>query len=149
MILYTRTFEKKEKNVRHVTNFFITTALVWMFDAMEWIQIKHTLGTFEQSWINELLVAGIVGLIFTIGLWLAGIVFGVVVLGSCGIGCFLYPVYLAFLGPLGFWAVTQLLPGWIVINSTTVQIIVMGLLISFVRIHDRSTSSTTTVSSTT
>lgn len=127
--------------MRHVINFFITGALLWVFQLIGWIQVHQELAPFESELANQILVAGIIGLIFTVGLWLAGLVFGLVVVGTCGTGCFLYPVYLAFLGPVGFWLVAELLPGWIEVSATTWQIILMGILISMIRLHSRSSSS--------
>lgn len=133
--------------MRHIVNFFITAALVWIFQTIGWVHVEKGMSLFEATWTNQLVVAGVIGFIFTIGLWLADLVFGLVVVGTCGIGCFLYPVYLALLGPAGFWAVSKILPGWISLSATTWQIILMGILISFIRIHARRSSSSSSSSS--
>ncbi|MDP3917603.1 MAG: hypothetical protein Q8Q30_00290 [Candidatus Woesebacteria bacterium] len=134
--------------MRHIINFFITGAIVWLFQAIGWISITQTMSVFDANWANQLLVAGVVGFIFTVGLWLADLVFAFVVIGSCGIGCFLYPVYLAVLGPVGFWAIGKLLPGWMTLNVNNIwQVILMGVVVSIVRIHAKRSSSSSSSSS--
>ena len=128
--------------MRHIINFFISGFLVWIFQQVGWIQQVHQqIAPFESVLANQVLVAGIIGLIFTVGIWLAGLAFGMFVVATVGIGCILYPLYLALLGPVGFWAVAKLLPGWVTVNANTWQIILMGILISWIRIHATSSSS--------
>src|SRR3989338_1395053 len=117
--------------MRHIINFFITGGLVWIFQQIGWIQVHQQIAPFESAFANQVLVSGIVGLIFTIGLWLAGVVFALVVVATCGIGCILYPIYLAVLGPVGFWALAKLLPGLVTIDSNTFHIIFFFILIIF------------------
>lgn len=132
--------------MRNIVNFFVSGFLVWLFQLIGWLRIDQQLAPFETPFWNQILVAGIVGLIFTVALWLLDLVFALLIIGSCGIGCVLFPVYLAFMGPLSFWLVMQILPGWVTINATVWQIILMGILISWIRIHKPSTSSSTSSS---
>lgn len=133
--------------MRHLINFFITGFVVWIFELIGWIHVNQQLAPFETPFWNQILVAGIVGLIFTVGLWILDLVFALVVVGSCGIGCVLFPVYLAFMGPVGFWLVMQILPGWVTVNANIWQIILMGVLISWIRVHAASSSSSSNSSS--
>jgi hypothetical protein len=132
--------------MKYIINFFITGFLIMFFQWIGWIKIVQDVAPFPNyPFLNQLLVAGIIGLIFTIGLWLAQLVFILVVMGTCGFGCILLPVYYLILGPAGFWAVTKILPNWVNIHATTWQIVIMGLLITFVRIQER-VSNTSTIS---
>lgn len=127
--------------MRHIMNFFITGFLVWIFQQMGWIQVHNQIAPFEDAFSNQVLVSGIVGLIFTIGLWLAHLVFGLFVVFTLGLGCLLYPIYLLLLGQVGFWALDKLLPGWVNIEASYWQVVVMGVLIAWIRIHPPSSSS--------
>jgi hypothetical protein len=44
-------------------------------------------------------------------------VYTAVVVATCGLGCFLLPVYYLLVGPVGFWMVMKVLPGWVNLNA--------------------------------
>lgn len=132
--------------MRHLINFFITGFIVMVFQWIGWIQIHTDLAPFTSPILNQLIIAGIVGLIFTVGMWLAKLVFTLIIVGTLGIGCVLLPVYLAFIGPVGFLLVMKVLPGWVTLNADVWQIILMGILIAVVRIGSPSSSSSKSTS---
>lgn len=134
--------------MRHVANFFITGFLIWVFQLIGWVTINQNLAPFQTPFWNQILIAGIVGLIFTVGMWLLDLVVGLLVVGSCGLGCPLLIVKLAFIGPVGFWVVFQVIPGWVTMHATTVQIVIMGLMISLIRWHEARSSVPVSSSST-
>jgi hypothetical protein len=80
-------------------------------------------------------VAGIVGLIFTVGMWIASLVWKLFLLITCSLGCIVFPIYIGLIGVAGFWAIQTFLPGWISINANIWQIILMGVLTALIRIH--------------
>lgn len=127
--------------MRHVINFFITGFIVWLFQQIGWIQINHQVTPFVSEAANGILTAGIIGLIFVVGLWIANLVFMLFVVFTLGMGCILYPIYLTLLGIIGFWAVGTFLPGWITVQANTWQIILMGIMVSWIRIHSTNNSS--------
>lgn len=133
--------------MRHIVNFFITGFLMMIFQWIGWITITQELAPFSASFLNQLIVAGIVGLIFTVGMWLATLAFTLGVALTCGIGCLFLPVYYLFLGPVGFWMVVQVLPGWVSIKAEIWQIVLMGFLIAIIRVGHPSNSSSSTTSS--
>lgn len=133
--------------MRHLINFFITGFLMLVFQWIGWIKIAQELAPFSNPFANQLIVAGIVGLIFTVGMWLANLVFTLVVVGTCGLGCLLLPVYYLVLGPVGFWMVMKILPGWVSLNAETWQIVLMGILIAAIRIGAPKTSTSSSSSS--
>jgi len=127
--------------MRHVLNFFITGGLIWIFQLIGWIAVQADIAPFASVIANQLLVAGIIGLIFTLGMWALNLVYILLVFASCGLAALLWPIKMLFIGPIGFYAVVQVLPGWINVTATPLQIIIMGLIISIIRIPAISASS--------
>ncbi len=56
--------------MRHLINFFITGFVMLVFQWIGWIRIVADVAPFTSPFANQLVVAGIVGLIFTVGMWL-------------------------------------------------------------------------------
>lgn len=128
--------------MRHVINFFITGVLMLIFQSVGLITLANDMNVFQDPFANQLLAAGVVGFVFTVGLWIAGMVWGLLVVFTCGVGCLLAPLYYGLLGVAGFWAVGQVLPGWVHMNTTNPwAIALMGIVIAIVRIHAKSTTS--------
>lgn len=134
--------------MRHVVNFFISAALIWMFQLIGWLNIQSSVAPFEDVIMNQLLVSGIIGLMFTIFFWIAQFVYVLLVLASCGLGLILFPVYYGVLGYLGFRFIDVVLPGWVVVDANVWIVILMGLMLALLRWHAPSTASTTQTSST-
>jgi len=124
--------------MRHLINFVISAFCLMIFQWIGWITIVKTIAPTGSHLVNQLLVAGIVGFIFTVGLWIADWLFVTIVVVTCGLGCILFPVYYGLLGFAGFYAVKVLLPGWVTVNANIWQIILMGLLIAMMRVPSSS-----------
>lgn len=129
--------------MRHVVNFFISSALIWVFQLIGWINVQADVAPFDNLIANQLLVSGVIGLMFTVYLWIAGIGFAFVIVASCGLGLLLFPIYYGLLGHFGFVFISMILPGWVVVDANFWVTALMGLMLAFIRWHEPSVSQTT------
>lgn len=121
--------------LRLVVNFLLTGLLMMLFQGIGWVKIGPDITLFPSPLLNQLILSGVVGFIFLLGILGLDLLVALLVLSSCGLGCWLQVVKLIFLGPVGLYVVIHVLPGWMIVTASSWQMIVMGLAISLVRWH--------------
>lgn len=115
---------------RVVINTLISAAIIWIADSIGWI----TLSTESMPyWQAIILVAIIMNLVMMFTGW----VYALFILGTCFIGCLLFPVYLTIFGWVAIWGTAHVAP-----NLLTIQIpfwwhgLVLSIILGLVRIPD-------------
>lgn len=134
------------KLLRLVINLCITAGLLLLFDHFGWITIGMQNIVADPGW-NTFLTAVIIGLFFTIGIWLFNMAYALFCVVTGGLGCFLAPLYLVGIGYAGLWLVNLIMPGWLEINALWWQIAVMGLVIAIFHIDGSVTKTRSTSTS--
>lgn len=133
--------------MRLLINLAIAAGWLVLFNALKWINVTtHAVNLFTDPTVNTIAVYLILAAIFTLALYVAGLVYVLFVLVTCGLGCILLPVYYGVMGFIGFWAINQALPNWLSITTHSPWVmILMGLLIGLV--HTYSPTETAAASS--
>ncbi len=134
--------------MRFLANFIIRSVLLIIFQAFGWLVIGKTVVLFAVPLLDTLLVAGILGLAFSIAISLIGTVvallaagFGAYLGGVDGAsGCAIVAIALVALvaGPLALPLVAAIFPGWLSITSGSFVICVMGWALLLIRISESS-----------
>ncbi len=124
-----------KKLLRIVVDVIIAGALILLFQVFGWLKITHKLDIFEAERWNAFFVACLVGLIFTIVLALAEWLAGLFAIATFGLGCGVMLLILFLAGPIGFWGITKLTPGWIDLSGTSLFLkLLMGWILAFIRV---------------
>lgn len=125
--------------MRFLVNFVIKAVLVLIFQAVGWIALASTLVVFGVPLLDTLLVAGILAFVFTFFTAVVAIIAGGIagVIGLSGgeeaaQGCAALGILAVCVvaGPVGFWGLSLLLPGWVTVSTGWLGVLVMGWLLS-------------------
>lgn len=120
--------------MRVVLNFIITFVIVTLFIQSGWI----TTGD-----VNPLVVAAVASIAINVVGLIVGILFMALACVTLGLGCILLPIFLFTSGLGTLWLLTTVLyPGDVFIVATNVQIAIMCLAMSCIRLPSVSSSTT-------
>lgn len=129
--------------MRFVLNMLIKTVVLWFFSEVTgWFKITHILALTADPQINKLIVLGILALFWAILSYIIWIVWGIGSFATLGIGCILFPLVLLANGPIVFWGLAHLLPGWVDTRLlTTFQMVIIGVTMTLITIPEVSLTS--------
>jgi len=86
----------------------------------------------------------LISLLMNIVMWLMGVIYSLVILGTCGVGCLLLPFYLAGFGYLSLLGVAAVGKGLLTVNVPFWwQGLILSLVLGMVRIPTVSLKSST------
>jgi hypothetical protein len=120
---------------RQGKNFILSGLMILIFQHYGWITINKSFKPTGSDFFNQLVIAGIIGLVFIGALWLVRYAYKNYFQEIFDIDEIFWFLYVIFMGPIGFWFIIKVLPGWITITATSSQIFLMGILIVLIRDH--------------
>lgn len=124
-----------KKIISLIIDVALAGALILLFQVFGWLKITHKLDVFEAERWNAFFVACLVGLIFTIVVALAEWLAGLFTIATLGLGCGVMLLVLILIGPIGFWGITKLTPGWLDLTGTSFFLkLLMGWILAFIRV---------------
>lgn len=123
--------------MRLLLNTLITVVLLVFFIGLGWMRV------LPQDGVNLYAEVGAIAFVMNITLMAAGLLFGLFVVASCGLGCFLLPLYWVLMGQIIFWGAKFMFPQWISVTDNTLQVVLMGLAVGMIRIPSATTKTAT------
>lgn len=123
---------------RYTINFLLSGLLVLGFRQLGWLEFIDPPTLAASPWVNDLLIAAIIGLfIFIVG-EILGFFFKIIRTVFFFFGCFLSIIYFFISGYIKLAIVAAILPGWFVYSRELLVVILMVAVIGWIRLphHD-------------
>lgn len=121
--------------LRWVINFAITATLILLFANIGWLEIESPPQFTGIEFIDNLLIAGIIGLFMIVIDAISDVLYKVFKIATLGIGRIIYPIYFIVVGYLKIFLPSLILENWYSVNTFNVFVVlIMAMLIGLVRI---------------
>jgi hypothetical protein len=120
--------------IRLCINFIAIAVVILIFRHFNWIQFQSPSHLVNDPTLNDIIIAGIIGVIMTIIGELAGIAYTALVIVTCGLGCILYPLFCFLLGYIKLIGTQMILPDWFTFDPIWWKVIIISIAIGLVRI---------------
>lgn len=120
--------------IRLIINFTIIAATILLFRHLGWITFTNPPDIIADQTVNEILIAGIIGLIISIIGEIAGVLFTIFIVVTCGLGCLLYPIFGMLLGYIKLYGTQYILTSWFIFDRDILKVVIMSISIGLIRI---------------
>jgi hypothetical protein len=120
--------------IRLIINFTIIAVTILLFRHLGWISLTNPPDLIADQTVNDILIAGIIGLIIFIIGEIAGVLFTILIVVTCGLGCLLYPIYGMLLGYIKLYGTQYILTDWFIFERDILKVVIMSIAVGLIRI---------------